>query len=50
MGGPDEYAELTLGANYRPHPNMILRPEFRIQEFEDSADQSLFVIDAIITF
>jgi len=53
MAGTDEYAELTLGANYRPHPNVILRPEFRMDEFDGTnmpQDQSAFAIDAIITF
>jgi len=53
IGGTDEYAELTLGANYRPHPNVILRPEFRMDEFDGVGvpqDQTAFAMDAIITF
>jgi len=45
--GTQEWANLTLGANYRPHPNVILRPEFRIDEFNgiNLQDQSMFGID-----
>jgi len=50
--GIEEYASLTLGANYRPHPNVILRPEFRMDEFDgfSTQDQTSFAIDAIFTF
>jgi len=52
VGGLNEYASLTLGANYRPIPNVILRPEFRMDEFNGVGfqDQTSFGVDAIITF
>jgi len=52
MAGTDEYAAVTVGANYRPCANVILRPEIRIDEFDGVGlqDQSAFGIDAIITF
>ncbi|MEM6688973.1 MAG: outer membrane beta-barrel protein, partial [Planctomycetota bacterium] len=52
----DIYA-LTLGANYRPHANLIIRPEIRwdwdddqIAGLEDGDDQTTFGIDSIFTF
>jgi len=53
MAGTDEYAALTLGANYRPWANVTLRPEFRVDEFNGTwmpADQCTFGLDAIFTF
>jgi len=62
LAGLQEYANLTLGANYRPHPNVILRPEFRMDEYDGLLvetdptqgpvrfDQCTFAIDAIFTF
>jgi len=49
-GGTVEYAAYTIGANYRPHPNMVLRPELRVDEYDILPDQTTFGIDAIITF
>jgi hypothetical protein len=52
----DIYA-LTLGANYKPHANVTVRPEIRfdwddnlIVGLEDGADQTTFGIDTIFTF
>tara|TARA_R110002111_G_C5958134_1_gene369174 strand:- start:99 stop:1391 length:1293 start_codon:yes stop_codon:yes gene_type:complete len=52
----DIYA-LTLGANYKPHANVTVRPEIRfdwdddqIAGLEDGADQTTFGIDTIFTF
>jgi hypothetical protein len=53
IGGTDEYAEVTLGANYRPCANVIVRPEVRIGEFDGTGvpqDQTTFAVDAILTF
>ena len=52
----DVYA-LTLGVNYRPHANLIVRPEIR-WDWDDSGafledgddDQTTFGIDTILTF
>jgi hypothetical protein len=49
----NEISEVTLGANYRPCANVVIRPEFRVDSFEAAAplqDSSLFGIDAIFTF
>ena len=43
----------TLGANWRPRPNLVVRPEIRYEDFDPAigrTDQTLFGIDAIITF
>jgi len=43
----------TLGANYRPHPNVVIRPEVRYEDFDPvigRQDQTLFGIDAVFTF
>ncbi|TWU56070.1 outer membrane beta-barrel protein [Rubripirellula reticaptiva] len=52
----DVYA-LTLGANYKPHANVMVRPEIRwdwdddqIAGLEDGSDQTTFGIDTIFTF
>lgn len=53
LSGQDEFASFTVGANYRPCANVILRPEFRMDEFNGTAmpeDQTSFGLDAIITF
>lgn len=56
----DEIYEVTLGMNYKPHANVVIRPEVRLNEFEPGAslpvsggparDTALFGIDAILTF
>ncbi|TWT52602.1 hypothetical protein Pla22_02260 [Rubripirellula amarantea] len=52
----DIYA-LTLGANYKPHANVTVRPEVRfdwdddqVAGLEDGEDQTTFGIDTIFTF
>lgn len=44
----------TVGLNIKPHPNVIIRPEIRYEDFDDSllllTDQTLFGIDMIMTF
>lgn len=49
--------ELTFGLNYRPHANMVIRPEIRWDKDDDGIlipaahnDQAGFGIDAIVTF
>ena len=51
--GDNEVVEFTLGANYRPHANVVIRPEIRVDSFETGApfqDSSVFGVDAIFTF
>ncbi len=43
----------TAGLNYKPHANLTLRPEIRIEDWEagsGTSDQTLFGMDAIFTF
>lgn len=54
-GANGEVTLFTLGANYRPHTNVIIRPEIRFEDFElaptlPRRDQTLFALDAIFTF
>ena len=53
------YHEWTVGANYRPMANVIVRPEFRYQwapgtndanAFGINVNQGIFAIDTILTF
>lgn len=57
----DDVGELTLGANYKPHANITLRPEVRWDFFADGVnifdedgdplrDSTTFGIDMIFTF
>jgi hypothetical protein len=49
-GRGDAYA-LTGGVNYRPHANVMLRPEVRYDRSDDDVyDQTVFGMDAIVTF
>ena len=48
---------LTVGANYKPHANVVVRPEIRwdwdddgLIGLEDGTDQTTFGIDSILTF
>ncbi|QEG43841.1 porin [Roseimaritima ulvae] len=52
----DVYA-LTMGLNYRPHANVVIRPEIRwdwdddqVAGLEDGEEQTTFGIDSIVTF
>jgi len=44
--------EVTVGANYRPNPNFVIRPEARVDIFDVGGvkDSTVFGIDAIMTF
>jgi hypothetical protein len=44
---------VTVGLNVKPHANLVLRPEIRVEEFDSAAgreDQTLFAIDAVMTY
>jgi hypothetical protein len=48
-----DFAQFTFGANYRPHPNVVVRPEVRVDDLDPvlgRQDSTLFGIDAIINF
>jgi hypothetical protein len=50
-----EINSLTVGLNYRPIANMVIRPEVRWQDFRDEnqaglEDTALFGVDAVITY
>ena len=52
-GSNEQQAAFTVGANYRPHPNVVIRPEVRVDDFDPATgprDSTLFGIDAILTF
>lgn len=49
------FYELTGGVNYRPHANVVIRPEIRYDwspstEFDPDYNREIFGIDAIFTF
>ncbi|MCP4173384.1 MAG: porin [Fuerstiella sp.] len=49
----DSYYALTLGANIKPHANVIIRPEWRYDTAPESVtgySQGMFAIDMILTF
>lgn len=59
IGQEDEIHALTLGLNYRPHANFVVRPEIRWDEdhstnrvvgLEDGRNQTTFGIDTILVF
>jgi hypothetical protein len=49
--GTLSYYEATFGANIKPHANLILRPEVRV-DWSPAADydDTFFAMDAILTF
>lgn len=49
--GSFSYYEATLGANIRPHANMVIRPEVRF-DWSPAADydETIFGVDTIFTF
>ncbi len=51
-GTQREFANFTFGANYRPHPNVVIRPELRYDDFDNLGlqDSTTLGIDAILTF
>ncbi len=53
VGGADEVVDVTVGLNYRPAANVVVRPEVRWDDYEsDSArrDTCVFGIDTVITY
>ena len=46
--------DLTVGLNYRPAANVVVRPELRWDDFHEAAsllqDTFLFGIDTVITY
>ncbi len=61
--GPGEYYDLTLGLNYKPNSNLIVRPEIRWDWFDADAgvgpgpfgngsdrNQFMAAVDVIVTF
>jgi hypothetical protein len=52
-GGANNYYATTLGVNYRPHANVIIRPEWRYDSVAESINDygnGMFAVDMIITF
>jgi hypothetical protein len=56
-GLSDSFQEVTGGINYRPHANVVIRPEIRYDWTNESAgagtlgfNQTEFGIDAVVTF
>ena len=49
--GSLSYYAATFGVNYRPHANVVLRPEVRV-DWSPAADydESYFGVDAVVTF
>ncbi len=53
LRGTTEYNSLTLGVNYRPMSNVVIRPEIRWNDYDNVLplrDTSLLGIDAVITY
>jgi len=51
----EDYGEVTVGANYRPHSNLVIRPEVRVDALNDTnvagfRDSTVFGVDAIVTY
>lgn len=51
----DEINVTTLGLNYKPHANVVLRPEVRVDNFHKNfvptiSDSTMFGLDAIVTY
>ncbi len=52
-GAADEVVDLTVGLNYRPAANVVVRPELRWDDFDAASrlqDTFLFGIDTVITY
>jgi hypothetical protein len=56
-GNATSFQEVTVGANYKPHANVVIRPEYRYDWTNESAanatlgyNQSVFGIDAIFLY
>jgi len=59
IGQDDEVTAFTMGLNYRPHANVVVRPEVRwdhdksnaqLVGLEDGGSQTTFGFDTIFTF
>jgi hypothetical protein len=57
QAGGYDIGELTAGLNWRPHANVVIRPEVRFDYFEGGLqrdygveDSTMFGVDAIFTF
>lgn len=53
LGASDEVVDLTVGLNYRPAANVVVRPELRWDDYEQASlfrDTFLFGIDTVITY
>lgn len=52
-GAVDEVVSTTVGLNYRPAANVVIRPEVRWDDFHSQSifrDSTVFGIDAVITY
>ena len=52
-GAENEVVDLTVGLNYRPAANVVVRPELRWDDFNEAIglqDTFLFGIDTVITY
>jgi hypothetical protein len=54
-GAAGEVTAVTVGANWRPHANVVFRPEVRWEDYrvgnaDGRRDQAVFGIDAILTY
>ena len=46
-----DYFEVTGGLNYRPHANVVIRPEVRFDRSDDDTfEQTSCGVDTILTF
>jgi hypothetical protein len=53
LGAADEVVDFTVGVNYRPAANVVIRPELRWDDFQANSglqDNFLFGIDTVITY
>ncbi|MBM4088093.1 MAG: porin [Planctomycetes bacterium] len=52
-GAAGEVSSMTAGLNWRPHANVVLRPEVRWDDYHSASlwrDSTLFGIDCIVTY
>jgi hypothetical protein len=53
VGTAGEVVDLTVGLNYRPAANVVIRPEVRWDDYEEASllqDTCLFGIDTVVTY
>ncbi len=53
QGAAGEITALTVGANLRPHANMMFRPEVRFEDYQPGSgrqDSTIFGVDMILTY